>query len=163
MQLGRRLAVRSDESDLVQQTLLQACRAKHQYRGTSEGELAAWLRKILARNLAHAIRDNTREKRDIQRERSLEAALDRSSIGLQRMLAGDTSSPSVKVERSEQLLRLAKEMESLPEAQRDAIIGHYFEERSLADIAEQLGKSPSAVAGLVHRGLKKLRSTLRPS
>ena len=35
-----------DESDIVQETLLQAHRARNGFRGTSERELLAWLRKI---------------------------------------------------------------------------------------------------------------------
>ena len=44
--------------------------------------MAAWLRQILANNLANAVRDLGRAKRDVGRERSLEAALDTSSSRL---------------------------------------------------------------------------------
>jgi DNA-directed RNA polymerase specialized sigma24 family protein len=37
--------------------LLQAYQALDQFRGQSEAEWAAWLRQILARNLAQALRD----------------------------------------------------------------------------------------------------------
>jgi len=46
-----------------------------QFRGASGGELAAWRRRLLARQLAHADRDLRRDKRDADRERSLEAPL----------------------------------------------------------------------------------------
>jgi len=35
---------------------LEACDRRDQFRGTSDGEMAAWLRQILAHNLADALR-----------------------------------------------------------------------------------------------------------
>src|SRR5438874_621284 len=75
LQVGPRLRVKVDPSDLVQQTLLKAHQARDQFRGASSGEMSAWLRQILARTLADAARDLGRERRDIARERSLEATL----------------------------------------------------------------------------------------
>ena len=76
LQLDPRLRPKIDPSDVVQQTLLHAYRGLDGFRGRSDGELAAWLRQILARNLAHAARDLARARRDVDRECSLEAALD---------------------------------------------------------------------------------------
>ncbi len=160
MQLDRRLTRKLDPSDIVQQTMLQAYAARQQFRGTESGELAAWLRQILARNLAHATRDFSREKRDVTRERSLQAALADSSLCLEKWLATDVSSPSQKVQSSEQALLLAEAMESLPVAQRDAIVLHYWQGCTLAETADRLDRTAPAVAGLLHRGLKKLRSAM---
>src|SRR5687768_1842432 len=93
LQLDPRLRPKIDPSDVVQLTLLQAYRGLDGFRGRSDGELAAWLRQILARNLAHAVRDLARARRDAGRERSLEAALDDSAAGLEAFLAADQSSP----------------------------------------------------------------------
>jgi len=159
-QLDPRLQSKLDDSDVVQQTLLQAHRARDQFRGSTSGEMAAWLRQMLARNLAHAVRNFGRNKRDIQREQSLEASLSESSARLEGWLAGDQTSPSQRVERNEQLLLAADAIQSLPEAQRDAIIMHYWQSLSMAEIAESTGKTPAAVAGLLHRGLRTLRNLL---
>src|SRR4051812_46436698 len=108
VELDRQLRGKLDPSDLVQQTFLQAHQALDQFRGGSDGEMAAWLRQILARNLAHAARDFGRAKRDLDRERSLEAGLEASSARLEAWLvADDGPSPSRQAERNEQLLRLA--------------------------------------------------------
>ena len=161
VQLDPRLRSKLDESDVVQQTLLQAHRSLDQFRGSTSDEMAAWLRQILARNLAHTARDFDRDKRDIQRERSLQASLSESSARLEGWLAADQSSPSQRFERNERLAVAADAVLSLPEAQRDAIVMHYWQSASLAEIAEHTGKTPSAVAGLLHRGLRKLRSLLK--
>jgi RNA polymerase sigma-70 factor (ECF subfamily) len=161
MQLGAKLRGKLDPSDVVQQTLLQAHQALGQFRGTDDGARAAWLRQILARNLAHAARDLGRAKRDVARERSLEAALEESSAQLGDWLAAEQSSPSQRADRNEQVVRLAEALAQLPEAQREALVQHYWQDRPLADIARDLGRSPAAVAGLLHRGLKQLRTLLQ--
>jgi RNA polymerase sigma-70 factor (ECF subfamily) len=75
LHLADQLQAKLDPSDVVQQTLLETHQAMDQFRGRSTAELAAWLRPILA----HAARDLGRCKPDVNRERSLEAALDESS------------------------------------------------------------------------------------
>ena len=48
----------------------------------------------------------------------------------------------------------------LPEAQREAVELHHLRGLSLAELAGQLGRSEGAVAGLLHRGIKRLRKLL---
>src|SRR5262249_27158432 len=153
LHLERRLRAKLDPSDLVQQTLVQAYQALNQFRGQSEAELAAWLRQILARNLAMAGRAFARARRDLAREQSLEAALAESSARLEAGLAADQSSPSQRAAANEQALRLAEALEQLPEAQREALVLQHWQGWSLARIGEHLGRSPEAVAGLIKRGL----------
>jgi RNA polymerase sigma-70 factor (ECF subfamily) len=163
LHLNPRLRGKLDASDVVQQTLLQAHQAREEFRGQSEAELAAWLRQILARNLAHAQRDFGRAKRDLAREQSLAAALDASSAQLGAWLAAQESSPSQRAHHNEQVVHLAEAMAALPEPQRDALTWRYLEGRPLADIARQMDRSQAAVVGLLQRGLKKLRSLLAES
>ena len=46
---------------------------------------------------------------------------------------------------------------SLPDAQREAVARHYLIGDDIATIAVALERTPAAVAGLLHRGLKRLR------
>jgi RNA polymerase sigma-70 factor (ECF subfamily) len=156
----RRLQGKLDASDVVQQTLLEAHQALPQFRGRSVGEQAAWLRQVLARNLANAVRDLGRAKRDVARERSLQAALDESASCLEAWLVAEQSSPSEQVERHERALRLAEALGTLPEAQREAVVLRHWQGLSLADIAQQLNCTTAAVTGLFHRGLKNPRKHL---
>lgn len=157
MQMDKRLRSKIDASDIVQQTMLQAHLARDQFRGENDRQRAAWLRQILARNLHHATRDHTRDKRDIRREKTMQAAVDQSSMRLERLLSDGESTPSVKVQRGEQLLAMAEAIEALPEAQREALLLHYLEQKSMTEIAEQTGKTRGAAAGLVRRALAALR------
>src|ERR1700733_15556395 len=77
LQLGDRPGL--DPSDLVQQTLLEAHREQADCRAGTDAERAAWLRRMLANNLADAIRARTRVRRDVTREVSIDAALGESS------------------------------------------------------------------------------------
>jgi RNA polymerase sigma-70 factor (ECF subfamily) len=161
LHLDPRLRGKVDPSDLVQQTFLQAHQALAQFRGQSEAELAAWLRQILARNLAHAVRDFGRDRRDVGRERSLEAALAASSSRLDAWLAAEQSSPSQQADRNEQIARLTSALAELPDAQREAVVLHYWQDWPVADIARHQGRTPTAVTGLLKRGLQHLRRHLK--
>ena len=107
VQLGRAWGGWLDPSDLVQQTLLEAYQKRDQFRGSTDQAQGAWLRAILARNVADAIRSQGRQKRDIARERSLEAELEASSARLGAWLAADQSTPSEQAVRHEQAVLLA--------------------------------------------------------
>jgi RNA polymerase sigma-70 factor (ECF subfamily) len=152
---------RVDPSGVVQQTLLEAHQKRDQFRGTGDAEFAAWLRRILVHNLADAVRALGRQNRDAARERSLEAALEASSLRLHDWLRAEQSSPSQRAVKNEDLGRLAVALDQLPEAQRAAVVLHDMQGCSLADLARRLGRSESAVAGLLHRGLRALRQLLQ--
>ncbi len=160
LKLDRKLRGKLDASDVVQQTMLEAHQAIASCRGNDPAAQAAWLRQILARNLANAVRDLTRAKRDVRKERSLQADLDDSASRLEGWLAAAESSPSQKMQRQECALKLADALAQLPDTQRDAVVLRHFQECSLAEIAAQLDCTTAAVTGLLHRGLKNLRKTL---
>jgi RNA polymerase sigma-70 factor (ECF subfamily) len=162
-QLNNQLAGKIDASDVVQQTLLEAHRDLPNFRGTSDAELAGWLRQILARNLVNVHRDHCRDKRDVRREHRLEEELEKSSMRLEACLPQPGPSPSEHAMRNEQLLLLSSALCALPVAQREAVELRHLHGWSVNDIAVQMRRSPVAVAGLLHRGLTQLRGLLRES
>jgi RNA polymerase sigma-70 factor (ECF subfamily) len=155
-----RLRGKLDPSDLVQETLLEAHAAAGRFQGSTEPERMAWLRAILANNIADAIKRFGRARRDAGRERALEEALGASSLRLADCLAATGRSPQSSVLRHEALLALASALDALPADQRSAIELHHVQGLSLAETAARLERSVSAVAGLLHRGLKALRAQL---
>jgi RNA polymerase sigma-70 factor (ECF subfamily) len=161
MQMPANLQGKLDPSDIVQQTLLRALEKLEQLRGQSEAQIAAWLRSILATVLANAVRDFGRQKRDANLERSLEAALERSSACLENWLAAEQSSPSEQAQRNEQVLRLAEGLARLPGPQREVLVLRHCHGWSVEAIGQQLGRSRASVASLLRRGLKELREYLQ--
>jgi RNA polymerase sigma-70 factor (ECF subfamily) len=160
-ELDARLRAKVDPSDLVQQTLLEAHDAYAQFRGTTEAELLAWLRRILARNLADAVRHYGAAVRDVALEQSLEASLEQSASRLNVWLADERSSPSEQVHRQERRRRLEEALAVLPEDQRIAVELKHLHGLSVAEISQRLGRSETAVGGLLRRGLRKLREHMK--
>jgi RNA polymerase sigma-70 factor (ECF subfamily) len=99
--IGHALRLRLDPSDLVQETFLLAHREFAGFAGSAEPEpeLAAWLRRILVRNLADQARHRRARRRDDRRHESLEAMLDRSGREVHEALASRLSSPSARAAR----------------------------------------------------------------
>lgn len=159
-QMSPRLQTKLDASDLVQQTLLKAHSKRDQFRGSSTGELMAWLRQILANEMAASVRQFATEGRDVNRERPLEARLDDSSTRLGAWLAADQTSPSGCAIREEQILLLAEALAQLPGDQRRAVELHHFQGFPVVEVGQVLGRTEEAVVGLLYRGLKKLRQLL---
>ncbi len=156
-QLSARFERKFDHSDIVQKTLLKAFTARQQFNGKTEGERMAWLRKILVRQVAQAIREVKRQKCDIDREKSIAEALDASSMRLADFLKADQSSPSQQAVRHENILIIAEAIESLPENQRQVILLRFWEGMTKRQVADTLGKSEHAVSGLLYRATKELR------
>lgn len=162
-QIGRRLRVKCAPSDLVQQTLLEAHRDFAGFQGQHEGELLAWLRRILAHNLFNEARRYDARQRDAAREVSLDqvrAGVDQSSAALERCLAAGGASPSQEAMRHENAVRLADALARLPEDYRTVLLLRVFEELPAEEVAQRMGRSAGAVRMLQMRALTALRQQI---
>jgi len=159
--LNPRLWKDVDPSGVVQDTLMEAIVKQGQFQGDGPLALEGWMRRMLLNNLYDAIRKIHRERRDVDREVPLEGAINESTCRLQSQLSNHEPSPSMKAMRREVLLGLAAALERLEPAQRDAVELRHLQGRSLAEAAAFMGRSESAVAALLHRGLLKLKSFLK--
>ena len=162
-QLGKRLRAKCAPSDLVQQTLLEAHRDFGGFQGQHEGELLAWLRRILAHNLFNEARRYGALQRDADREVSLDqvrAGVDHSSLLLQRSLAFSGPSPSEIAQDHESAAHLAAALARLPEDYQTVLLLRVFEELPAEEVAQRMQRSAGAVRMLQMRALTALRQEM---
>ena len=136
--VARRVRDRAEAEDVVSEVFYKALKGIDGYeeRGVP---FVAWLYTI-ARNVVC----------DRARQAGREEPLDDR----------DEPSSSDDVERRALLFRL---VDTLPAAQRDVLVARFAEQRSIADVARQLGRSEGAVKQLQLRAIEALRSQVRGS
>jgi RNA polymerase sigma factor (sigma-70 family) len=127
--------------DLAQETLLEAWRLQHRLVDASGAD--AWLNAI-ARNLC---RRWLRSRGD-------------APVPVPALDDGETRDLDTVLEREELVELLDRALGLLPAATREALVGHYVEELSHAEIAERIGTSADAVSMRVSRGRSRLRFLL---
>jgi RNA polymerase sigma-70 factor (ECF subfamily) len=155
--LNARFTGRFDASDLTQITLLDVHQKLEQFVGSTEGELLDWLRRGLERNILDAVRRATAQKRTVAREQRIDVAT--PGQGLPRNeLKGDHSTPSMQAMRNEDAERLEQALGQLLPDQQLVIRLVHLQGQSLGRAAEELNRTPAAVAKLLQRGIKKKES-----
>ena len=129
----RRTANRAEAEDVTSDVFRRALENLHDYewRGTP---FAAWLFRIAANALAHRWEKAGRESGDPLPE---------------------TAEPDTDLERRAMLFQL---VDRLPEVQRRVIELRYVEQKSLLEVAEEMGRTEGAVKQLQRRALEKLRA-----
>lgn len=142
---------RVDASDVVQLTWWSAFRAFPRFEGDIDA-FVGWLRNIHDRNLRDVVREQRAAKRAIGLEVSPSAALPGA--------AGRITSPSQKLVRIEQQQHMEACLALLPAAQKEALRLRYYDELPITEIVERMGRSETAVAGLLKRGLSTLRELM---
>jgi len=161
MQLSDDLAGKVDVSGVVQVTLMEVHGGN--WDELPEQERVPWLRRVFANNLLDEIRKFRTQARDVNREQSLQAAMEQSALRVNQWLASEQTSPSQKAVRMEDGLRLANALACLTAAQREAIELHYLQELPLAEISRRMKRSKGAVAALIFRGTTRLKELLGTS
>ena len=157
-QLAVNLQAKGDASDLVQDTMSEACRDFPQFVGHSQAAFVAWLNCILKHNAINFARHFRRtDKRQSERELSLD---DRKNAGLAEQLCDKGSSPGGKAQQKEAAEARARAFERLSAADRRVIVLHYREERPFDEIARLMGRTPAAVRKLWSRAIDRWRQDL---
>jgi RNA polymerase sigma-70 factor (ECF subfamily) len=152
------LRAKGGASDLVQETLLEACRDFAQFQGITEHELFAWLRRLLLNNLSNF----TRRYRDTAKRRAtaevpLEGGAPDAPCSARLI---DDSTPSAQAVVQEQTKAILRALERLPAEYRQVILLRYEQELPFEEIGRVMGRSSNAVEKLWLRAVERLRQEL---
>lgn len=155
------LQAKVDASDLVQQTLLEAHREMDQFRGSTEGEWLAWLRRILSHNAVDFVRHyKGTAKRQINREVRMHAPTADNSLGRTLDLSAGIETPSELVIRKEREIEIAEAISELATDHQEVIMLRNLQRLPFNEVAERMGRSRPAVQMLWMRALRSLRKIL---
>jgi len=127
--------------DIVQETFLEAVRSAHTFRG--DAALRTWLCAIARRRLA----------RYYEAERRQEL----SQSGLRLVGDEDTADEGADIDRRDEVVRA---LGTLPTVHRQVLVLKYLDDRSVEDIAAELGRSRVQVQSLLQRARAGLRRAL---
>jgi RNA polymerase sigma-70 factor (ECF subfamily) len=141
--------------DLAQETLLEAWRNRHKFRGGSESR--AWLAAIARFVCLRWRRRRWRERAQFVGLPSAETESQPGALSLNQDDGGDFETALNRAELTELLDRA---MVLLPAETRALLVQQYVEELPRAEIAARLGLGEGAVAVRLHRGRLALRRIL---
>ena len=155
-ELNPDLQAKGGASDLVQDTFLDAQTSFGRFRGNSEGELRAWLRRLLSHRAAKfGRRYRATQKRRVDREGTAVTPIERAGAG-----PGPVPTPSMAVIADEQAQRLRQVLERLPDDYRRVVTLRYVEQFSFEEIGRRMDRTPNAARLLWLRAIERVRQEL---
>ena len=155
------LRAKVDASDVVQQTMMEAHRDFERFEGQTEREWLAWLRKILAHNVADFVRHyRGTAKRQARREVPIRRGSGSSVVGGVPEPAAPDATPSQEFLRLDNELRVAAALAELPSDYQEVIVLRNLQRLAFNDVAEQMGRSRPAVQMLWMRAIRKLQEAV---
>ena len=138
--VARRVRDRAEIQDLTAQVFHQALAnlGKFKWRGSP---FAAWLYRIASNAIADRARQKMRES-------------------VEQPKISSESSTATDLEEVERRARLFSAVDKLPADQHRVIVMRFADEKSIREIADELGRSEGAVKQLQFRALENLRNRL---
>jgi RNA polymerase sigma-70 factor (ECF subfamily) len=163
LRLNRRLAGRIDDSDVVQEAMIDVAKRLDDYLKSPQTSFFLWLRNVTALKLAEVHRRHLgTQLRDADREVTLHrGGLPMAdSVSLAAQLLGKLTAPSQAAIRAETRLLVQEALNSMDPIDREVLALKHFEQLSTAEIAEVLGLSKAGAGSRYLRAIKRLRGIL---
>jgi RNA polymerase sigma-70 factor (subfamily 1) len=160
LRMGRQLRSKLESMDVVQDAMICALRGLGTFTYTDEGDFTRWLSRITENRLRDHRDRFTAAKRDARREIPLDnSSGDSRPSDAQPVEPLYTVTPSMEIDKKEQLDRLERAMETLKPEYKEVVLLTKIEGLSHQQAADKLGKSPDAVRMLLCRAMAALSET----
>ncbi len=151
--LSPALRAKAGPSDLVSDTLVEAYQSFAAFRGRTEGEFVAWLRRLLAHNLANFERRYAgTAMRQVGRETRLTSHPDAA--------AAPGPSPSALVLADEQAAAVQAGLDRLTPDHRAVVVWHNVDGLPFDEIGRRMNRTADAARRLWARAIDQLQHTL---
>jgi RNA polymerase sigma-70 factor, ECF subfamily len=163
LRLSRRLQGRVDDSDVVQEALLDASQKLKDYAQAPGLPFFLWLRHITGLKLTEIHRRHLgTQLRDADREVSLHRGglPEADSVSLAAQLLGKLTTPSQAAVKAEQRIYVQEALNSMDPIDREVLALKHFEQLSTSEIGEVLGMSKAGAGSRYLRAIKRLREIL---
>jgi RNA polymerase sigma-70 factor (ECF subfamily) len=123
------------------------------FKGSSEGEWFAWLKRVVFSQSTRLAREALSQKRDDSGNLSLDTDEAEGTPAPQH-------SPSQVTFNQEEWRQLLRNFYLLPEDQREALSLFHLEDLSVAEIAKLMKRSETSVGSLMQRGVRTLKERM---
>ncbi len=165
LKLGPHLRQKVESMDILQEAYLEAYRQFEKFEVREDSSFHRWLSTIIHNKIHENYERYFKvQKRDARREVSLAERVRRDgqiSTDLGSLLPADQSSPSMVVNKKDQVALLVQALDRLPEDYRRILIQWRFEERPIQEIALEFDRSEAACRMLIVRATKSLADEMK--
>ncbi|WP_044889972.1 RNA polymerase sigma factor [Myxococcus hansupus] len=141
-------------SDIFQDSALRAFEKLASFRGNSEGEWVTWLKQVVFSQSIDIVRVEAGQAKYVPGGRVPEGEASES-------LPSQERTPSQVTAHHEDWHRLLSKFTLLTPDQQKAISLFWFDELSVEEAAQRMGKSHTSVSSLLQRGMSTLRREMR--
>lgn len=158
-----RIRSRVDQSDVVQETFMEASKRLPDYLEAPRSPFFLWIRKIAGQKLIDVHRRHLGAQcRNAGQEFSV-GQINRpaaSSVWLAQHLVDRIGTPSQICVREETTTAIQEAIDSMNPDDREILVMRQFEELSNQEAAQELGIEPAAASKRFVRALQRLQSTV---
>jgi RNA polymerase sigma-70 factor (ECF subfamily) len=164
LRLSRHVQGRVDDSDILQEALLEAAKRLPEYLQDKPLPFFLWLRHLTGEKLIDAHRRHLGAKmRDAAQEVSLHrgAMPAASSASLAAQLLGRLTSPSLAAIKAETRLRVQEVLNGMEPLDREVLALRHFEQLNNGEVAATLGINESTASSRYLRALKRLKDEVQ--
>ncbi|HMU43195.1 MAG TPA: RNA polymerase sigma factor [Ignavibacteriaceae bacterium] len=141
--------------DIVAETFLKAFLKINEFKW-KDVSISSWLFKIATNEI------NQYYRKQKYTPCSLDLLLDRDEFDIMNNenLEEERARIEEELKNNDDFILVQKKLEELPVKYQEVIALKYFEEKSVKEISEILGKKEGTVKSLISRGLQRLRNSL---